>query len=184
MRLADQLDRPYPRRSRHRFLLVAPRRRPTPEEADQAVDRLLAALEADGDIFDAMDEIRPLHPKDNTFPGEVFMRLAAQALAEGGVVPDRPIPEEGLIDRYLPECSFRGRDNRKIRYCVLAVAATHAGVEVDLLAEVAYWATDDYWSYAGLAAVAWIRAVADQRNLAMAELCRRLRASYAGRPSR
>jgi hypothetical protein len=27
-----------------------------------------------------LDEIRPLHPENNTFPGEVFMRVAAGAL--------------------------------------------------------------------------------------------------------
>jgi hypothetical protein len=106
----------------------------------------------------------------------VFVRLAADALDEGGVSRDRPIPEEGLVERYLPECKFRGRDNRKIRYAVLAVAAVHGGAEVDLLEEVAYWATDDFWSYAGLAAVAWARAVADQRGMALAELCALLRA--------
>ncbi|HXW80395.1 MAG TPA: hypothetical protein VEJ84_12900 [Acidimicrobiales bacterium] len=59
-------------------------------------------------------------------------------------------------------------------------------VELDLLEEVANWATDDFWSYAGLAAVAWARAVADQRGIALADLCtrRRERAStgkYASR---
>jgi len=47
-------------------------------------------------------------------------------------------------------------------------------VEIDLLSEVVYWGTDDFWSYAGLAAVAWIRAVAE-RGLPLEELCRRLR---------
>ncbi len=155
---------------------MSPRHKPTDEEAHQAVEVLLAAVGTGGDIFDALDEVRPLHPKDNTFPGEVFMRLAADALAEGGVGRDRPIGEEGLLERYLPECRFRGRDNRKIRYAVMAAAAVHGGVEVDLLEEVAYWATDDFWSYAGLAAVAWARAVADQRGIALAELCSRLRA--------
>ena len=142
----------------------------------------MSAVEAGTDIFDALDAIRPLHPKNNTVPGEVFMRLAARALAEGGVSPGRPMPEEGLVDRYLPECRFRGRDNQKIRYTVMAVAATHGGVEVDLLEEVVNWAADDFWSYAGLAAVAWIRAVADLRDLPLGELCARLRAH--GNPER
>lgn len=158
-----------------RWPAVAPRHRPTPEEAAQAVELLLNALESDADIFDAFDRIRPLHPKDNTFPGEVFVRLAAKALAEGGVSPSDPISEDGLVERHLPEAAFRGRQNHKIRYAVLVAAATHAGVEVDLLEEVAYWGTDDFWSYAGLAAVAWIRAVSAARGIPVAELCRRLR---------
>jgi hypothetical protein len=70
----------------------------------------------------------------------------------------------------------RGRDNHKIRYALLAAAAIHGGVEVDLLDEVVAWATDDFWGYAGFAAVAWIRAVAASRGMALDELSRRLRA--------
>jgi hypothetical protein len=154
---------------------VASRHNPTPEEAAQAVDLLLTALETGSDIFGALDEIRPLHPKDNTFPGEVFIGLAAWALAEGGVSPASPMSAEGLVEKCLPEAEFQGRQNHKIRYAALVVGATHAGVEVDLLEEVAYWGTDDFWSYAGLAAVAWIRAVAEDRGLALDELCRLLR---------
>ncbi len=151
-------------------------------EARQAVDILLATTEAGGEIFEALDEIRPLHPKNNAFPGVVFMHLAAEALQVGGVGRDHPISYEGIVEKYLPECRFRGRDNHKIRYGVLAVAATHGGVEVDLLEEVAYWATDDFWSYAALAAVAWIRVVADQRGIALPDLCGRLRSSSIGQP--
>jgi hypothetical protein len=103
---------------------------------------LLLALEAGTDIFDALDDIRPVHPSNNTFPGEVFLHLAARAMAEGGVSSATPISEAGLIEAHLPECEFRGRDNHKIRYALLAAAAIHAGVEVDLLDEVVDWATD------------------------------------------
>jgi hypothetical protein len=140
----------------------------------------LAAVGAGEDIFVALDEIAPLHPKNNTFPGEVFMRMAADALDEGAVGRDNPLSEEELVKRYLPECEIRGRDNHKIRYAVLAAAATHGGVEVDLLEEVVYWGSDDFWSYAALAAVAWIRAVADQRVTPIGDLCARLAARPGG----
>ena len=93
-------------------------------------------VETEGDIFDALDQIGPLHPKNNTFPGEVFIRLAADALKDGGVSRDSPISEEHIVEKYLSECRFRGWDNQKIRYALLAVGATHGGVEVDLLEEV------------------------------------------------
>ncbi len=155
---------------------MSPGHKPTDEEARHSAEVLLGAVETGGDIFDALEEVRPLHPKDNTFPGEVFVALAADALAEGGVSRDQPVSEDALGKRYLPECQFRGRDNRQIRYAVLAAAAVHGGVELDLLEEVAYWASDDFWTYAGLAAVAWARAVADQRNIPLTDLCTRLRA--------
>ncbi len=149
---------------------------PTEAEARQAVDILLVAVETGGDIFAALSDIRPLHPKNDTFPGEVFMRLGADALKEGGIGRDQPISENALVGRYLPECELRGRDGHKIRYAILAAGATAGGVQVDLLEEVTHWATDDFWSYAALAAVAWIRAVADQREITLGALCERLHA--------
>lgn len=115
-------------------------------------------------------------PKDDTFPGEVFVGLGSDALDDGGVKRDRPITEEKLVEPYLPEWGFGGRDNRKIRYAILAVAATHGGVDVDPLDEIVYRGTDDFRWYAELGAVAWVRAVADQRGIALPELCGRLRA--------
>jgi len=159
---------------------VSPHRTPSPDEAREAVGLLLRVVEIDEDIFDALDQIGPLHPKNNTFPGEVFIRLAADALKDGVVSRDSPISEEHIVEKYLSECRFRGRDNQKIRYALLAVGATHGGVEVDLLEEVSSWSTDDFWRYAALAAIAWIRAVADQREIPPADLCRRLRAGVDG----
>jgi hypothetical protein len=92
--------------------LVAAKRRPTDEDSREAVRLLTEAVETGRDIFDRLDEIRPLHAKNNTFPGEVFMRVAAHALRLGGVSTDQPMPAEGLVDRYLPESRFRGRDYR------------------------------------------------------------------------
>ena len=158
---------------------MAAKRPPSLDDARQAVALLLGAVETGGDTYDALDQVRPLHPKDNTFPGEVFMRLAAEALGLGGVSAERPMSSEGLVERYLPECRFRGKDGSKLRYALLAAAATHGGVEVELIDEVANWGADEFWSYAGLAAVAWARAVADQRGLPLAELCRHLRAQHA-----
>ena len=46
---------------------------------------------------------------------------------------------------------------------MLAAAALHGGTEPDLLDEVAWWQTDDFWQYALFAAVAYIRAAAASR---------------------
>jgi len=156
-------------------VVVHPKQLPTQDEAREAVDRLLVAVETGAHIVDAPNEMRSLHPKYNTFPGEVFIRLAADALDEGGVSRKSPIAQERLVEEYLPEYQIRGRHNQKMRYALLAASATHAGVEVDLLEEVAYWGADDFWMYAAYAAVVWIRAVAGQRAIALPELCGRLR---------
>ena len=40
---------------------------------------LLDGLARDADIFELVSELAPLHPRNNTFPGEVFLLLAADA---------------------------------------------------------------------------------------------------------
>jgi len=109
-----------------------------------------------------MSELAPLRPRDNTFPGEVFLQFAADALTWCGASRADPLPLEGLRERFLPEPTVCGRQNTKLQYAVLAAAALHGGTEPDLLDEVAWWQADDFRQYALLAAVAYIRAAASR----------------------
>ena len=84
---------------------------------------LLDGLARDADIFELVSELAALHPRDNTFPGKVFIRVAADALDWCGASRADPLPLEGLRERFLPEPTFRGRENRKLQYAVLAAAA-------------------------------------------------------------
>ena len=74
---------------------------------------LLDGLARDVDIFELVSELTPLHPRDNTFPGEVFLRLAAATLDWCGASRADPLSLEGLRERFLPECTFGGRQNKK-----------------------------------------------------------------------
>jgi hypothetical protein len=91
------------------------RKRPTPEDTVTARQTLLDGLARDVDIFELVSELAPLHPRDNTFPGEAFLRLAADALDCCGASRANPLPLEVLRERFLPECAFRGRQNKKLR---------------------------------------------------------------------
>ena len=71
---------------------------------------LLDGLARDADIFELVSELAPLHPRDNTFPGEVFIRVAADALDWCGARRADPLPLEGLRERFLPEGAFGGRE--------------------------------------------------------------------------
>ena len=150
------------------------RKRPTPEDTVTARKTLLDGLARDVDIFELESELVPLHPRDNTFPGEVFLRLAADALDWCGASRAHPLPLEGLRERFLPECTFRGRHNTKLQYAVLAAAALDGGTEPDLLDEVAWWQTDDFWQYALFAAVAYIRAAASRAGVPVRRACQDL----------
>ena len=149
-------------------------RRPAPEDAGAARHILLAGLARDTAISTLLTEIEPLHPRNNTFPGQVFLRLAADALAWAAASRAEPLPLEGTRERFLPEFSRRGRDRRKLQYAVLAAAALRGGTEPDLLDEVAWWQADDFWQYVLLAAVLHIRAAADRVGLPVTQACQEL----------
>jgi hypothetical protein len=150
------------------------RKQPTPEDSVTARRVLLNGLARDTDIFELVSELAPLHPRDNTFPGEVFIRVAADALDWCGASRADPLLLEGLRERFLPERTFRGRENTKLQYAVLAAAALHGGTEPDLLDEVAWWQTDDFWQYALFAAAAYIRAAASRAGVPVRQACQDL----------
>ena len=150
------------------------RKRPTPEDTVTARRVLLDGLAREADIFELVSELAPLHPRDNTFPGEVFLLVAADALDWCWASRADPLPLEGLRERFLPECTFRGRQNAKLRYAVLAAAAVCGGTEPDLLDEVAYWQADDFWQYATYAAIACIRAAASRADIPVRQACQDL----------
>jgi hypothetical protein len=78
----------------------------------------------------------------------------------------------------LPECAFRGRQNNKLQYAMLASAAIHGGTGPDLLDEVTWWQSDHFWQYALFATVAYIRAAASRAGVPV----RQARQDLAGRP--
>jgi hypothetical protein len=157
------------------------RKRPGPEDTMTARRVLPAGLARDTGIFELLSDLAPLHPRDNTFPGEVFLHLAADALDWCGASRADPLPLERLRERFLPETTFRSRQNSKLRYAVLAAAALHGGTEPDLLEEVTWWQTDDFWQYALFTAVAYIRAAASRAGVPVRQACQDL-AQHPGHP--
>lgn len=147
---------------------------PTEEDQREALRRFLSGLAEGADVFELTESVTDLHPKNNTFPGEVLMGLAADAMEITGVTRADPVQYDGLREAYLPECQFRGRENRKFQYALLTSASVRAGLEPDLLDEVIWWHADDCWRYALYAAVALIRAGADRQAMPIAELVEQL----------
>jgi hypothetical protein len=79
-----------------------------------------------------------------------------------------------MRERFLAGCSFRGRERSRLQYAVLAAVAIGGGAEPDLLDEVAWWQTDDFWQYAMYAAVAYIRAAASRAGVPVRQACQDL----------
>jgi hypothetical protein len=78
-------------------------------------------------IFGLVRELAPLHPPNNTFPGEVFLGLGAAALGWCAASRADPVALEGMRERFLPGCSFRGRERHKLQFAVLAAAGASRG---------------------------------------------------------
>ena len=56
------------------------RKLPTPQDAAAAWGIVLDGPARDADPSELVTELAPLHPRNNTFPGEVFLPLAADVL--------------------------------------------------------------------------------------------------------
>ncbi|MDQ6837823.1 MAG: hypothetical protein M3137_05665 [Actinomycetota bacterium] len=120
-------------------------------------------------------QLEPLHPKNNTFPGEVLLELAADALEVGGMSRERPVAYEGIRERHLPEIAFRGKAmHHRSHYALRAVTMIRAGITPDLLDEVSWWNDDDLWIWSLYALVICIRVAATHSDDSVPGICRRL----------
>ena len=136
-------------------------KRPTDEDRVEALQRFLVGLARGDDANQLSAAIADLHVRNNTFPGEVFMELAADALDLVDSQRADGVAYRDLLSRHLPEVEFRGKEHRRIQYAVLTPFAVRGGLEPDVLDEVTYW-IEQYWQYALFAAIAIVRECAQR----------------------
>jgi hypothetical protein len=118
-----------------------------------------------------MEQLAALHPRNNTFPAEVLLELAAEAIEESGASQAEPIQYEGMRDRHLPEHHFRGKSQQNnSHYALMAAAMIRAGVYPDLLDEAYGWGIDDMWEYAFYAVVLYGRVAAERTGRPLEEV--------------
>jgi hypothetical protein len=137
---------------------VVARRNPTDDDRHKAIEIALAGLSHGDDLGDVAARLAPLHPRDNTFPGEVLLDLAAYAIGVAGASRQSPIEFEGIRERYLPDgIARRNARHNKSKFALRAAAMLHGGVDPGLLDEVQWWRTDDLWYWSLEALVAYVR---------------------------
>jgi hypothetical protein len=125
----------------------------------------------DEDADSIMEQLAALHPRNNTFPAEVLLELAAEAIEESGASPVEPIQYEGICESHLPEYHFRGKSQQhKSHYALMAAAMIRAGVYPDLLDEAYGWGIDDIWTYAFYALVLYGRVAAERTGHSLEDI--------------
>jgi hypothetical protein len=146
---------------------------PSDDDYDAAARLALLGLtaEEDSDVDSIMEQLGALQPRNNTFPAEVLLELAAGAIEESGASPADPINYEGMRDRYLPEYQFRGKYRQhKSHYALMAAAMIRAGVYPDLLDEAYGWGIDDMWRFAFYALILYGRVAAERTGRSLDDI--------------
>ena len=92
--------RPIVSSSPSTVLAMAKEQRPTPEDRTEAIRVALWGLADDLELGELAAMLEPLHPTNNTFPGEVLLELAADAIEEAGANRERPLEFEGIRKRH------------------------------------------------------------------------------------
>lgn len=154
---------------------MAKHRMPTPEDRAKAMRVALSGIADDLALGELAEQLAPLHPKNDTFPGEVLLELTADAIEEAGVTRDQPLEFEGIRKRHLPEDRAHTKaQHHKAEYALRAAAMIRAGVDPGLLDEVMWWRTDDLWFWALEALVTYVRAAAERTEESVPFICRRI----------
>jgi hypothetical protein len=149
-----------------------PRERRPPTEA---IGTALNGLARGDELGDVAARLAPLHPPHNTFPGEVLLDLAADAIGVTGASRQAPLEFEGIRERYLPETVAHTKaQHHKSKFALRAAAMLNGGVDPGLLDEVQWWRTDDLWYWSLEALAAYVRAAADRSGQSVESVCRRL----------
>jgi hypothetical protein len=151
------------------------RRRLTDSDRYVVIETVLNGLAHGDELGDIADRLAPLHPPHNTFPGEVLLDLAADAIGLSGASRQSLLEFEGIRDRYLPDGTAHTKaQHHKSKYALRAAAMLHGGVDPGLLDEIQWWRTDDLWYWSLEALATYVHAAADRADETVESICRRI----------
>ena len=145
---------------------------PSDDDYDNAARLGLLGLTADdADVDSIMVQLAALQPRNNTFPAEVLLELAAEPSRSLGRHRRTRSNYEGMRDRHLPEYHFRGKyQQHKSNYALMAAAMIRGGVYPDLLDEAHGWGIDDLWRFAFYALVLYGRVAAERTGRSLDDI--------------
>ena len=154
---------------------MASRSRPTDEDTRTAIRIALSGVARGVELGDIAARLAPLHPRNDTFPGEVLLNLAADVIELSGANRADPIEVEGIRERFLPEAAAHTKaQHHKSMFALRAAAMLRGGVDPGLLDEVSWWRTDDLWYWSLEALITYLRAGADRTGESIEVFCGRV----------
>jgi len=156
---------------------VAGQRHPSNDERAELVRSVLVDLSSGRDFDTIIEYLAGIHPKNDTFPAEELLELAADAIEESGATASHPIDYERIRENYLPERVFRGKvEHHRSHYALSAAVMIRGGVYPDLLGEVGWWHNDDLWFCAFLALEIYLRVAVERSERSFEDVARALAA--------
>ena len=150
-------------------------RHPAPADPDEVIGIVLAGIIDGTELGAIAAQLEPLHPPRNTFPAEVLLELAADAIEASGASRTDPIDTERIRQRLLPEDRADTRASRyKVEFAIRAAAMIRAGVDPALLDHTGGWSGDDLWFWSLEALIVYVRAAAEHTGTTPAEICHQI----------
>ena len=135
----------------------------------------LSGIASDRELGEVARDLEPLHPKNNTFLGELLLELAADAIEESGASRAAPLDMERVRERLLPEDRAHTRaQHHEAEFALRAGAMVRAGVDPALLDEVAWWREDDLWFWCLEALVVYVRAASERTGQPIVQICQQI----------
>ena len=123
---------------------------------------MLSGLATGDDVYDLMAAAALSHVPGWFTPDVALLELAVTALDLACPPGAEPLVYEGLRECYLPEVTFRGReDHRNSQYALYAAACMRGGLQPDLSSDAGWWQTP-LWQYAVYAVVVYSRVAAER----------------------
>jgi hypothetical protein len=134
---------------------------------------LLDGLIAGVDLDDLHARVGACFAYGSRLDARVLLDLAASAFLACGASSADPLKFNEFELRYLPDSVVRGNTaHQKRRYALTAAILISSGVEPE---DTSWWRANDLWSHAFDAAVTFVRAASERRQLPMAAICAALR---------
>ncbi len=157
---------------------MAKPRVPTAAERAEVATVALTRI-ASGEPFDETSRwLQPLSGCEFPFPGDVFVELAADALAVAGATRANPVSLADAYECHLPERPISGNAaHQKSRAALLAAVALHAGIVPDYDEIAGWWRVPDFEVWAFQACVTLVRVAAERTNQPVIAVCAEIAAS-------